>query len=193
MLLHWHHIKAKGNESVTQESSYQSLSFYLSIPISSNDPISPCFPCFPYVFPTFSHGFYPICLCSPLLVPSGPRHRALRNCSRQASRLPKGPGAAKAACSWPEGVCKVWTNLGGLFQRTKIHPWHGWWFRDPAFTSWYGQYPIIYRVDMVVEPTPLKDMSQNWIISPNFGVNIKNVWNHHLVDGSEIRRSPVDM
>ena len=117
----------------------------------------------------------------PKWVPSGQRHRALRNCSRQASRLPKGPGAAKAACSWPEGVCKVWTNLGGLFQGTKKnwsswwlnqHHWKiwvklgifpnfrgehekclkpppSWWFRDPAFSSWYVKLvniPIIYRV-----------------------------------------------
>ena len=30
--------------------------------------------------------------------------------------------------------------------------------------------------------TPLKNMRKsNWIISPIFGVKIKNVWNHHLV------------
>ncbi len=28
------------------------------------------------------------------------------------------------------------------------HPicWYCWWFRNPAFTSWYGKYTIIYRV-----------------------------------------------
>ena len=26
-----------------------------------------------------------------------------------------------------------------------LHLPYGWWFRNPAFTSWYGKYPIIYR------------------------------------------------
>ena len=33
---------------------------------------------------------------------------------------------------------------------------------------------------LVVEPTHLKNTSQNGIISPIFGVKIKNIWNHHL-------------
>jgi len=34
----------------------------------------------------------------------------------------------------------------------------------------------------VVEPTHMKHISQNWIVSPNFGVNIKKQnWNHHPV------------
>ena len=169
MFLHWHNIKAKGNERVTQESSYQSLSFYLSI--RSNITVFPMFSlCF---FPHFPMFFIPYVFAPhwPKWVPSGPRHRALRNCSRQASRLPKGPGAAKAACSWPEGVCKVWTNLGGWFQGTKKQ--------------------LIW---LVVEPTPLKKYESKLDNFPNFRGEHKNCLScHHLVDGSEIRRSPVDM
>ena len=33
----------------------------------------------------------------------------------------------------------------------------------------------------MVEPTHLKKYSSNWKSSPNFGVKINNIWNHHLV------------
>lgn len=130
MLSHWHKTKPCWNESVTKESSCHSWSFYLSFPFPqwSNITLFPhVFPCFsfPYVFPSLCPpvSFHPIDL--RLFV--GPRHKALRNCSRQASRLPNGPGAAKAACSWPEGVCKVCTNLR-LTGRTCF--WCLWWW-DP--------------------------------------------------------------
>ena len=37
-------------------------------------------------------------------------------------------------------------------------------------------------IQFFVEPTHLKNMrTSNWIISPRFGMKIKNIWNHHLV------------
>ena len=50
----------------------------------------------------------------------------------------------------------------------------------PNIPSWWLNQPI------------WKICSSNWIVSPGFGVKIKNVWNHHrdTVDGSEILRSP---
>ena len=29
-------------------------------------------------------------------------------------------------------------------------PWYSWWLRNPAITSWYGKYPIIYRVSYML-------------------------------------------
>ena len=29
-------------------------------------------------------------------------------------------------------------------------PWYSWWLRNPAITSWYGKYPIIYKVSYML-------------------------------------------
>ena len=49
------------------------------------------------------------------------------------------------------------------------------------FHSWHETNVRESKLTWLVDSTHLKNMSQNWIISPIFGVNIKNIWNHHLV------------
>ena len=54
----------------------------------------------------------------------------------------------------------------------------GWQQSHPAFQLPDGFDPIAF---LVVEPTHLKNMRKSkWIISPIFGVNMKNSWNHYL-------------
>ena len=49
-------------------------------------------------------SIYPMAILHVPFSPLPPSRKAERNCSRQASRECKGPGALKEAVSWPEGV-----------------------------------------------------------------------------------------
>ena len=48
-------------------------------------------------------------------------------------------------------------------------------------SSWKLQKTWENHIQLVVEFQPIwKKCSSKWIISPSFGVNIKNIWTHHL-------------
>jgi len=46
-------------------------------------------------------------------------------------------------------ICKKHCTLKKTIMFIK-KPWYSWWLRNPAITSWYGKYPIIYRVSYML-------------------------------------------
>ena len=138
------------------------------------DPISPCFPCFPYVF---SHIF-PCFLSHMSLLPIDPNGYL---------QVP-GTGHCETALARHHGFPRV-----PVPQRRRV--------RDPKACARYGPISVggskeqkKQLIWLVVEPTPLKKYESKLDNFPNFRGEHKNCLScHHLVDGSEIRRSPVDM
>ena len=64
-------------------------------------------------------------------------------------------------------LCRLYTCIGVIFAGTKKH---------------VRIYHILYPLGkpfLVGGFNPFEKYSSNWIISPRFGVKIKNAWNHH--------------
>ena len=39
----------------------------------------------------------------------------------------------------------AWSHLQNNSEAGRIQWWYCWWIRNPAITSWYGRFPIVYK------------------------------------------------
>ena len=55
------------------------------------------------------------------------------------------PVDSPAINSWSILICSQKSPHCHISSSYAMDLWYCWWFRNPAFTSWYGEYPIAYR------------------------------------------------